>query len=197
MVCGIWECVGTKDIAIVERCGKFNRPAEEGCNTVCCCIGDRVRGYLSLRIQQLDVTVETKTKDDVFLRVVSLYVAGFLRMHMYARSIQYPLQPPRTPPPPPTPNPPPPCPSQVVSIQYQVIRDEFYNGTSRVRDVCTIHPGSGKECRESSTGRLGSTFRSSFLLPFPHYDFSTPDLTLPCSLLYVVGHGRTDYRVHL
>lgn len=125
-------------------------------------------------------------------------ICGWIPSYAYVCTV-YPIPPSAPPhaPSPPTPNPPPPCPSQVVSIQYQVIRDEFYNGTSRVRDVCTIHPGSGKECRESSTGRLGSTFRSSFLLPFPHYDFSTPDLTLPCSLLYVVGHGRTDYRVHL
>ena len=32
-------------------------------------IVDRVAGRLSLRVQQLDVVVETKTKDDVFVKV--------------------------------------------------------------------------------------------------------------------------------
>jgi hypothetical protein len=36
-----------------------------GFNCVCCCIGEAVSGGLSLRIQQLDVRCETKTKDNV------------------------------------------------------------------------------------------------------------------------------------
>ena len=35
--------------------GKFNRIAYPGFNFVWCCIGERVAGGLSLRIQQLDV----------------------------------------------------------------------------------------------------------------------------------------------
>lgn len=41
-----------------------------GLNWIWPCIGERVAGGLSLRIQQVDVHVETKTKDDVFVRVV-------------------------------------------------------------------------------------------------------------------------------
>lgn len=44
--------------------------ASAGCNVACCCLGDFVRGYLSLRVQQLDVTVETKTLDSVFVKIV-------------------------------------------------------------------------------------------------------------------------------
>ena len=32
--------------------------------------GERVAGKLSLRVQQLDVRVDTKTKDNVFVRIV-------------------------------------------------------------------------------------------------------------------------------
>lgn len=55
--------------AIVERFGKFKRTASPGLNLKIPVI-DRVVGRLSLRIQQLDVRVETKTKDNVFVFVV-------------------------------------------------------------------------------------------------------------------------------
>lgn len=52
--------------AIVERFGKFNRIASAGLNFKIPLI-DRIAGRLSLRIQQLDVRIETKTKDNVFI----------------------------------------------------------------------------------------------------------------------------------
>lgn len=55
--------------AVVERFGKFKRIASSGLNVKIPLI-DRVVGRLSLRIQQLDVRVETKTKDNVFVFVV-------------------------------------------------------------------------------------------------------------------------------
>src|SRR5690606_7512553 len=55
--------------AVVERFGKFNRIARAGLNIKIPII-DRVAGRLSLRIRQLDVRVETKTKDNVFVNVV-------------------------------------------------------------------------------------------------------------------------------
>lgn len=54
---------------VVERLGKFHRVAGAGLNFKIPII-DRVTGRLSLRIQQLDVRVETKTKDNVFVLVV-------------------------------------------------------------------------------------------------------------------------------
>lgn len=54
---------------VVERLGKFHRIAGAGLNFKLPII-DRVTGRLSLRIQQLDVRVETKTKDNVFVLVV-------------------------------------------------------------------------------------------------------------------------------
>lgn len=55
--------------AAVERFGKFKRIASAGLNFKIPLI-DHIAGKLSLRIQQLDVRVETKTKDNVFVFVV-------------------------------------------------------------------------------------------------------------------------------
>lgn len=55
--------------AVVERFGKFKRIASSGLNLKIPLV-DRIAGRLSLRIQQLDVRVETKTKDNVFVFVV-------------------------------------------------------------------------------------------------------------------------------
>lgn len=55
--------------AVVERFGRFKRIASAGLNVKIPFI-DRVVGRLSLRIQQLDVRVETKTQDNVFVFVV-------------------------------------------------------------------------------------------------------------------------------
>lgn len=55
--------------AIVERFGRFKRIAKAGLNFKIPII-DRIAGRLSLRIQQLDVRVETKTNDNVFVFVV-------------------------------------------------------------------------------------------------------------------------------
>ena len=55
--------------AIIERFGKFNKVANAGLNFKIPVV-DRVAGRLSLRVQQLDVQVETKTKDNVFVLVV-------------------------------------------------------------------------------------------------------------------------------
>lgn len=55
--------------AIIERFGKFTKVANAGLNFKIPLI-DRVAGRVSLRIQQLDVKVETKTKDNVFVFVI-------------------------------------------------------------------------------------------------------------------------------
>lgn len=55
--------------ALVERFGKFKKVSPAGLNFKIPYI-DRIAGRLSLRVQQLDVRVETKTKDNVFVFVV-------------------------------------------------------------------------------------------------------------------------------
>lgn len=54
--------------AIVERFGKFQSIRQSGLQLKIPLI-DRISGRLSLKITQLDVIVETKTKDDVFVRL--------------------------------------------------------------------------------------------------------------------------------
>jgi len=54
--------------AVVERFGKFTRVGGPGLNIKIPLI-DRIAGRISLRVQQLDVEVETKTKDNVFVRM--------------------------------------------------------------------------------------------------------------------------------
>ena len=41
-----------------------------GFNTVCCLLGQRSAGKVSLRVQQLDVACETKSRDNVFVQIV-------------------------------------------------------------------------------------------------------------------------------
>ena len=50
---------------IIERFGKFQSIRQAGLNLKIPLV-DRVAGRISLKIQQLDVNVETKTLDDVF-----------------------------------------------------------------------------------------------------------------------------------
>ena len=61
--------VRQQSVAIVERFGRFKRVARAGLNMKVPMI-DRVVSRPNLRIQQLDVQIETKTKDNVFIRCI-------------------------------------------------------------------------------------------------------------------------------
>ncbi len=54
--------------AIIERFGRFNSIRQSGLQLKIPLV-DRIAGRLSLKIQQLDVIIETKTLDDVFVRL--------------------------------------------------------------------------------------------------------------------------------
>jgi regulator of protease activity HflC (stomatin/prohibitin superfamily) len=54
--------------AVIERFGKFQSIRQSGLHLKIPLI-DRISGRLSLKIQQLDVLIETKTLDDVFVRL--------------------------------------------------------------------------------------------------------------------------------
>ena len=54
--------------AIIERFGKFQSIRQSGLQLKIPLV-DRISGRLSLKIQQLDVLIETKTLDDVFVRL--------------------------------------------------------------------------------------------------------------------------------
>lgn len=60
--------VKQQQIAIVERFGRFHSIRKPGIHFLIPIV-DRVSGRVSIRIQQLDVLVETKTKDDVFVQL--------------------------------------------------------------------------------------------------------------------------------
>ena len=60
--------VRTKEAAIIERMGKFVNVALAGLHLKVPYV-DRVRAKISLQIRQLDVMVETKTKDNVFVQI--------------------------------------------------------------------------------------------------------------------------------
>ena len=54
--------------AVIERFGRFNSIRHSGLQLKIPLV-DRIAGKLSLKIQQLDVIIETKTLDDVFVRL--------------------------------------------------------------------------------------------------------------------------------
>ncbi len=61
--------VEQRTVAIVQRLGKFAREAGPGIQVKIPFI-DRVAGRVNLRVRQLDVEIETKTEDNVFVRMV-------------------------------------------------------------------------------------------------------------------------------
>jgi regulator of protease activity HflC (stomatin/prohibitin superfamily) len=66
--CCCIQCVRQQEVAVIEDCGQFKTLLDPGLHCVLWPISCIV-GRLSLRIQQLDVICETKTKDNVFVQV--------------------------------------------------------------------------------------------------------------------------------
>src|ERR1700729_3163199 len=60
--------VSTAEVAIITRFGKFLRIAEPGLNWKSPFF-DSVAGTISLRVNQITLTMETKTKDNVFVTI--------------------------------------------------------------------------------------------------------------------------------
>lgn len=65
---GSFFTVSTAEVAILTRFGKFLRIAEAGLNWKAPYI-DAVAGIVSLRVNQIALTMETKTKDNVFVTI--------------------------------------------------------------------------------------------------------------------------------
>jgi regulator of protease activity HflC (stomatin/prohibitin superfamily) len=65
---GSFFTVSTAEVAIITRFGKFLRTAEPGLNWKSPFF-DSVAGMVSLRVNQLTLTMETKTKDNVFVTI--------------------------------------------------------------------------------------------------------------------------------
>ncbi|MDA9850088.1 SPFH domain-containing protein [Flavobacteriaceae bacterium] len=65
---GIFFIITQQTAGVIERFGKFHSIRQSGLQLKIPVI-DRIAGKLSLKIQQLDVIIETKTKDDVFVKL--------------------------------------------------------------------------------------------------------------------------------
>lgn len=65
---GLFFIVKQQTAVVIERFGKFQSVRHAGFQFKIPLV-DRLAGRLSLKVQQLDVVVETKTKDDVFVKL--------------------------------------------------------------------------------------------------------------------------------
>lgn len=92
--------------ALIERFGKFQSVRHSGLQLKIPLI-DRIAGRINLRIQQLDVMVETKTKDDVFVRLKISVQFQVLKHNVYEAF--YKLQNPQ---------------DQITSYVFDVVRAE-------------------------------------------------------------------------
>src|SRR5262245_55209713 len=61
--------VEQQTVAIIQRFGKYHRQAGPGINAKVPFL-DKIAGRTNLRVQQLDVRVETKTEDNVFVHMI-------------------------------------------------------------------------------------------------------------------------------
>ncbi len=68
LILGSFFTVNTAQVAVITRFGKFLRVAEAGLNWKTPYI-DSVSGVVSLRVNQITLTMETKTKDNVFVTI--------------------------------------------------------------------------------------------------------------------------------
>ncbi|MDP7567555.1 MAG: SPFH domain-containing protein [Flavobacteriales bacterium] len=66
---GALYMVKQKHAVIIERLGKFNKVSKAGLHFKIPII-DSIAGTVNLRVRELPVEVETKTKDDVFVKIV-------------------------------------------------------------------------------------------------------------------------------
>jgi regulator of protease activity HflC (stomatin/prohibitin superfamily) len=67
-ILGSFFTVNTAQVAVITRFGKFVRVADAGLNWKVPYI-DSVTGVISLRVNQITLTMETKTKDNVFVTI--------------------------------------------------------------------------------------------------------------------------------
>ncbi|PON56216.1 Stomatin family [Parasponia andersonii] len=68
--CFLCTCVDQASIGVVERWGRFERLAEPGLHFFNPFAGECLAAVLSTRISSLDVRIETKTKDNVFVQLL-------------------------------------------------------------------------------------------------------------------------------
>ncbi|CAH1430361.1 unnamed protein product [Lactuca virosa] len=69
--CILVGCIDQASVGVVEKWGRFEKLAEPGLNFFNPCAGQYLAGVLSTRINSLEVKIETKTKDNVFVQIIS------------------------------------------------------------------------------------------------------------------------------
>ncbi|KAA3455813.1 somatic embryogenesis receptor kinase 5 [Gossypium australe] len=79
--CIFFACVDQASIGVVERWGRFEKLAEPGLHLFNPCAGQWLAGVLSTRISSLDVRIETKTKDNVFVQLVCSIQYRVMKRH--------------------------------------------------------------------------------------------------------------------
>lgn len=101
-----WVIVKQQQAAIIQRLGKFQTVAHAGFQFRIPIL-DQVAGRVSLKVQQLDVNVETKTLDDVFVHLKVSVQYQILKNSIY--NAFYELENPK---------------SQITSYVFDVVRAE-------------------------------------------------------------------------
>jgi len=101
--------ISTAEVGVIEYWGKYNRLVQPGLNVVICPF-EQLVGKLSFRVQQLNVRVETKTLDNVFVTSVISVQYQVLRDKVYEAfySLTNPAQ-------------------QITAHVYDVIRSQLPN----------------------------------------------------------------------
>ena len=64
-------CVSIREseVGILQRCGRHDDVLRPGLHMICPCLGSAVAARMSLRVTELIIKLETKTKDNVFVTV--------------------------------------------------------------------------------------------------------------------------------
>ncbi|MEL6673795.1 MAG: SPFH domain-containing protein [Bacteroidota bacterium] len=101
-----WYTVRQKQAAVIQRFGKFQVVSPAGFHVKIPFV-DQVAGRISLKVQQLDVNVETKTLDDVFVHLKVSVQYQVIKSNVYAAF--YELEDPTT---------------QITSYVFDVVRAE-------------------------------------------------------------------------
>ncbi|KAK9914106.1 hypothetical protein M0R45_037902 [Rubus argutus] len=91
--CFLCACVDQASIGVIEKWGRFEKLAEPGFHLLNPLGGQWIAGVLSTRIHSLDVKIETKTKDNVFVQLVCSIQYRVVKQH--ADDAFYELQNPR------------------------------------------------------------------------------------------------------
>ncbi|KAL2920536.1 Hypersensitive-induced response protein 4 [Bienertia sinuspersici] len=68
--CVFGGCIDQASVGVIERWGRFEKLAEPGFHFFNPFVGQCLAGVLSTRIYSLEVRIETKTKDNVFVQML-------------------------------------------------------------------------------------------------------------------------------